>query len=365
MQKQSFSSTFKNYSSVDCKGANYQYDYYPFGSPMQTRNWSSGAYRFGFNGQEKDDEINGICNIFTADYWEYDSRIGKRWNLDPKSNHSISNYSAFLNNPIVFVDPNGTTEYFNSSGQWIGTDGKSDGINVIVNKNSVVREIKKSSRKGMEYKKDIPNGNFIRLPSKAILNATVTVFDLSLNPTKEDPDGGKHEVSTYYKKNMHQSPYLIGTDVLSEAKAEAQYKTGVKSTTEGAEPPKGYEEGAVSIHSHPTEIASYQTDLNAKYSITGQAEAPSPNDLVTFQNYELNIIVGKTGELKLTTYTTKQGNIMVEKVDYASRNNDAHFFNRKGEHLYQVPIETIRNIITGKGKENRTFKKYNKKHGKT
>jgi hypothetical protein len=57
------------------------------------------------NGQEKDNEI--AQGIYTAMYWEYDSRLGRRWNLDPKPQISISDYACFANNPILFTDPNG------------------------------------------------------------------------------------------------------------------------------------------------------------------------------------------------------------------------------------------------------------------
>jgi hypothetical protein len=40
-------------------------------------------------------------------YWEYDSRIGRRWNIDPKSNASESPYACFRNNPINRVDIHG------------------------------------------------------------------------------------------------------------------------------------------------------------------------------------------------------------------------------------------------------------------
>jgi hypothetical protein len=40
------------------------------------------SYRYGFNGQEKSDDVT-VGNT-TAMYWEYDSRIGRRWNVDPK-----------------------------------------------------------------------------------------------------------------------------------------------------------------------------------------------------------------------------------------------------------------------------------------
>jgi hypothetical protein len=68
-----------------------------------------GAYRFGMNGQERVDEVSGSGNHYTAMFWEYDSRLGRRWNQDPKPNPSISNYAAFANNPIWFSDPLGDT----------------------------------------------------------------------------------------------------------------------------------------------------------------------------------------------------------------------------------------------------------------
>lgn len=80
------------------------------------------GYRFAFNGQEKDDEVSGIGNIMTAEFWEYDARLGRRWNIDPKPDFSISPFSAFANNPIVFTDHNGDTTYvYNTLGQYAYT----------------------------------------------------------------------------------------------------------------------------------------------------------------------------------------------------------------------------------------------------
>ena len=72
-------------------------------------------YRFGFNGQEKVNEIAGVGNHNTAEFWEYDTRLGRRWNLDPKPNESISSYAAFQNNPIRLYDINGDTVNVSSS----------------------------------------------------------------------------------------------------------------------------------------------------------------------------------------------------------------------------------------------------------
>ena len=62
-------------------------------------------YRYSINGQEKSDELNE--NLTTALYWEYDSRIGRRWNVDPKGHTWESPYLCFGGSPIWFSDVNG------------------------------------------------------------------------------------------------------------------------------------------------------------------------------------------------------------------------------------------------------------------
>jgi Ca2+-binding RTX toxin-like protein len=62
------------------------------------------GYRFGFNGQEKVDEIAGVGNHNTALFWEYDTRLGRRWNVDPIKKEYESVYSCFSDNPIHYHD---------------------------------------------------------------------------------------------------------------------------------------------------------------------------------------------------------------------------------------------------------------------
>ncbi len=72
---------------------------------MPGRIYTAGSvYSYGFNGQMKSDEISGAGNHNTAEYWEYDTRSGRRWNLDPKPGDGISPYSSFNGNPIWFSD---------------------------------------------------------------------------------------------------------------------------------------------------------------------------------------------------------------------------------------------------------------------
>jgi RHS repeat-associated protein len=81
-------------------------DYFPFGMAMPGRSTTS-TYKYGFNGQEKDTEIGE--GIYTAEFWEYDARLGRRFNLDPVDFAWQSPYATFNNNPIALSDPSGAT----------------------------------------------------------------------------------------------------------------------------------------------------------------------------------------------------------------------------------------------------------------
>ncbi|MBL7801492.1 MAG: hypothetical protein JNL95_12290 [Chitinophagales bacterium] len=78
---------------------------------MLGRSYSSTAYKYGFNGQEKDDEVYGAGNLNTAQFWEYDTRLGRRWNIDPVVKPWQSRYDCFSDNPIINIDPEGDDDY--------------------------------------------------------------------------------------------------------------------------------------------------------------------------------------------------------------------------------------------------------------
>jgi RHS repeat-associated protein len=80
--------------------------HHPFGMQLVGRKYTqlNSEYKYGFQTQEKVNEIAGEGNHYIAQFWEYDPRIGRRWNLDPVDQISISNYAALGNNPIYYTD---------------------------------------------------------------------------------------------------------------------------------------------------------------------------------------------------------------------------------------------------------------------
>lgn len=91
-----------------------QNDYYPFGMLQVGRGFQAGSnsYRYSINGQEKEKELSE--NITSAEFWMYDSRIARRWNIDPIFKENESPYASFGNNPIWNIDVDGadTTRQF-------------------------------------------------------------------------------------------------------------------------------------------------------------------------------------------------------------------------------------------------------------
>jgi RHS repeat-associated protein len=120
------------------------------------------SYRFGFNGQEKDNEVGQ--GIYTAQFWEYDSRIGRRWNLDPKTTMGYSDYSCFLDNPILNIDklgdkPNkkeaaamnahvyGDKDAKILTGGWKVSDKKIDGVKLSDSETGLVSQLYERTKK--------------------------------------------------------------------------------------------------------------------------------------------------------------------------------------------------------------------------
>ncbi|MCI5055242.1 MAG: hypothetical protein MRY83_03985, partial [Flavobacteriales bacterium] len=58
-------------------------DYSPFGVPLDKRNYVNRRYRYSFQGQEHDDEIQGAGNALNYTYRMHDPRLGRFLSVDP------------------------------------------------------------------------------------------------------------------------------------------------------------------------------------------------------------------------------------------------------------------------------------------
>ena len=78
------------------------HNYYPFGMLLPNRHESTNEYRYGFQGQEKDDEIKGEGNSLNYKYRMHDPRIGRFFAVDPLFRKYPHNSSyAFSENRVL------------------------------------------------------------------------------------------------------------------------------------------------------------------------------------------------------------------------------------------------------------------------
>lgn len=69
--------------------------------------------KYGFNGMENDNEIKGDGNSVDFGARMYDPRLGRWFAVDPLASKypGWTPYKFGNNNPLIFIDPNGETEY--------------------------------------------------------------------------------------------------------------------------------------------------------------------------------------------------------------------------------------------------------------
>jgi RHS repeat-associated protein len=84
-------------------------DYYSFGSVLDNRNYNSPNYRYGFNGKEKDDEVEGAGNEYDYGARINDPRLGRFMSVDPITGKypELSPYQFASNRPIDGIDLDG------------------------------------------------------------------------------------------------------------------------------------------------------------------------------------------------------------------------------------------------------------------
>ncbi len=162
--------------------------------PTQTSpdNTSAGTkpYRYGFGGQESDFEINNSGGTsYTAEFWQYDARLGRRWNVDPETYIWQSPYACFNNNPINYNDPIG------EEGEE-GKDGEK-GKTKLAEPEHVNPEIKQ----GEKY-------NVVFFPKYNALKKDDAIRDAYLNSVESQ------------KSNQNLLIYFTGDDVFNNAEKE-------------------------------------------------------------------------------------------------------------------------------------------------
>ncbi len=187
----------------------YHPNYTPFGSSLNTRSFSAGnGFRFGFNTQEKDKEVYNNNETYTATFWEYDGRLGRRWNVDKITKSWLNSFGCFSNNPLCMVDHDGNADFYSQNGQKVGSDGNADGkIYILTSEEDVKKSsaiyfgtgvkgffamLRENGGKGTIKLSEF-TGDYVLLPSSQVINKIQLSVKRTKAPTGDDKLGGVHE----------------------------------------------------------------------------------------------------------------------------------------------------------------------------
>jgi RHS repeat-associated protein len=221
-------------------------DYYPFGMAMRVGGESK--YKYGYNGQEMSNEIKGEGNSYTAEFWEYDPRLGRRWNMDPVYKHSP--YETYGGNPIAFADPNGA-----------------DTINIT---RTTTRQRFRSSGGGLDG-----------IPAKQIPDKISSAYDLSIVEAKGDDIFRITDVSITIDEDGNQSA-SSSTTTFELNNKQTFYRTGGHNM-------KGYNDDRYALAANtPAWVLQYYAnksgDIGVKSALAYQKDVPFANFLQSATN---------------------------------------------------------------------------------
>jgi putative chitinase len=83
---------------------------------MPGRSYNSAEYRYGFNGQEKDDEVYGSGNSYAFEYRMHDPRLGRFLSIDPlAATYPWNSPYAFAENRVIDGKDLEGLEYVNTN----------------------------------------------------------------------------------------------------------------------------------------------------------------------------------------------------------------------------------------------------------
>jgi RHS repeat-associated protein len=108
-------------------------DYSGFGVQLDGRTSENEGYRYGFQGQERDDEVKGDGNSVNYKYRMHDPRIGRFFGIDPlTAKYPWNSPYAFSENRVIDgIDLEGAEFYYSASGTLLGKVGNSTEVRVV------------------------------------------------------------------------------------------------------------------------------------------------------------------------------------------------------------------------------------------
>jgi RHS repeat-associated protein len=202
-------------------------DFYPFGAIMPGRNYNSAGYKYGFNGQMKDDEIKGESNSLEFKYRFYDPRIGKFLSIDPlEKEYPWNSTYAFAENDVI---------------RSIDLEGRERSIVIYDFSSEKIIKTKINLPKAGSLGKGIlvqsnHGGKIAYYYGNDILNANITSFKKAYEGVKLDKEGNHigyndskgHPTIGYGHLIKEGEPYTVG-GTITDKEAQILFKNDSKN----------------------------------------------------------------------------------------------------------------------------------------
>lgn len=241
----------------------------------------------------KDNEIAGVGNHYTAEFWEYNPLIAGRWNTDPVVYPSVSPYSVFKGNPIMYSDPNGDDVKKGESLKDPKNAARSAGVDMVGN-----------TQTGKEILQDYDQGGangFYPGGAKGKYADNVTLefnyVDESKVPQDQRRGGG---TDIYYMNSKGSWATFDGNVPMSELNKDTKFKVNmwVNQAHTSAE-------GSAYTYGH--ELAVHNLAFMSKTLSVLRSDGPS----AFMQEYSRSTTIPYKADVNRNGYNTEYGSHMV------------------------------------------------------
>ncbi|RDI05793.1 RHS repeat-associated protein [Flavobacterium sp. AG291] len=148
---------------------------------VPNRFYNGSDYRYGFQGQEKDNEIKGEGNSLNYTFRMHDPRIGRFFAIDPlaKSYPHNSPYAFAENRVIDGIELEGLEYFYTASGSFITKIGDDKQVRIVKEKD--VQQLQKDAKNAEKYLSGLKSD--WEISKKAIENSASYTAPLGVDNT--------------------------------------------------------------------------------------------------------------------------------------------------------------------------------------
>lgn len=264
------------------------------------------GYRFGFQGQEKDNEVYGSDGTsYAFKYRMHDPRVGRFWSIDPlAAQYPHNSPYAFSENRVVDSgELEGLERYYAADGEFIGKRGSSTEIRLVDQKETLRAKISFSPAFVDEV---VPANYWSRLEK-----------DYSHTPFKNSDDAASSWALRYNGESINEGKEFTSNiyEILIEGITYTNYTDPAKGSATGSDPtktpvPEGLTKTGI-IHSHGNYMPSAE---NNRFSGT-------PGDVGYFEKEGVNGYVS-TPNGSLQKYNVEKNTVTIQRTDLPSDPRD-------------------------------------------